>query len=280
MIKPGMINELTVARLVDFGVLLDGGSAGNILLPKRYAPKDVNVGDSLSVFLYYDSEDQLIATTEKPKLQLGQSGYLSVKDVNKTGAFLDWGLPKDLLVPFAEQQKPMQQGRNYVVTLLRDDQGRLVGSSKLNRHLSETAGAWDFQLNQEVDLLVWGQTDLGYKTVINQTHLGLLFRDDAFKPLKIGTRTKGYIKQLRKDGKISVSLQLPPVQQRDVLCHAIIDHLKKSGGVSTLTDKSAPDDIYRAFNVSKANYKKALGKLYKERQVALEEGQVRLLNRD
>lgn len=276
MIHPGKFNRLSVVKLVNFGVFLDGGEAGNILLPKRYVPANTELNDVLDVFLYYDSEDQLIATTEKPKVELGQCAWLKVTDVNNTGAFLDWGLPKDLLVPYAEQHTPMQVGKSYVVYVYRDSASRrLVASSRLNRHLSEQSHY--FKPQQPVDLLICGHSDMGYKAVINHTHLGLIFRDDAFKPLRYGAKLKGYIKSIRDDQKINVSLQLPAAAQRQELTEQIVAYLKANGGKSRLTDKSAPDDIYHQYNVSKANYKKALGKLYKEKRINLGKDEITLL---
>lgn len=276
MAKLGKINRLQVVKLVDFGAYLDAQDASTLLLPKRYLPADCAVGDWLDVFVYRDSEDELIATTAQPKAALGECAYLKVTDVNNAGAFLDWGLPKDLLVPYNEQHKPMEVGKSYVVTVLRDPHSdRLIGSSKLSRHLSETSR--QFKPHQAVDLLVCGRTDMGYKTVINHTHLGLLFRDDAFKPLRYGQRIAGFIKTIRADQKIDVSLQLPAGVGRKDLAEQIIDHLRSQGGTSTLTDKAAPDDIYHVFSVSKKNYKKALGALYKAKRILIEEDRIVLL---
>ena len=276
MIQVGKFNRLAVVKLVNFGLYLDGGDAGNILLPKRYAPAEAAVGDMLDVFIYYDSEDQLIATNETPKVQVNECAYLKVIDINDAGAFLDWGLSKDLLVPYKEQHKPMELGKSYVVCVYQDiHTRRLVASSRLNRQLSEFSIY--FKQDQPVDLLICGRSDMGYKAVINHTHLGLIFRDDAFKPLKYGAKIKGFIKSIRADKKIDLSLQLPPQQQRETLPEQIIAHLKAVGGTSTLTDKSAPDDIYHQFSVSKSNYKKALGQLYKDRRITIEKEKITLL---
>ncbi|NIB44571.1 GntR family transcriptional regulator [Pseudomaricurvus alkylphenolicus] len=275
MVSIGQINHLKVVKQVDFGVFLDGGSDGNILLPRRYVPQQAEVGNSLDVFIYLDSEDDLIATTETPKVMVGECAYLKVTDVNQHGAFLDWGLSKELLVPFNEQHRRMEEGKSYVVTVYLDKSTqRLAASSRLSKHLQEHSRR--FRPQQAVDLLISDRSDMGYKAVINHTHLGLIFRDDAFKPLKTGTRIKGYIKDIRRDGKIDLSLQLPPVQQRDALTEEIMAHLEANGGVSNLTDKSPPDDIYQAFNVSKGSYKKALGALYKARRIVIEKERIRL----
>ncbi|BFM15842.1 S1-like domain-containing RNA-binding protein [Maricurvus nonylphenolicus] len=263
----GRINRLSVVKQVDFGVFLDGGVDGNILLPKRYVPKDCELGQQLKVFIYLDSEDQLIATTEMPKIMVGQCAYLKVKDVNKIGAFLDWGLSKDLFVPFKEQAKRMEEGKSYVVYAYLDSSERIVASSRLDRHLYEESRY--FKANQEVDLMVYAKTAMGYKAVVNNNHIGLIFRDEAFKPLRFGQQFKGYIKSIREDGKIDLSLQRRTQKGRDELTDKILQYLKANGGTSTLTDKSPPDEIYNVFNVSKGNYKKALGSLYKERKIVI-----------
>lgn len=235
MVQIGRFNRLTVVKQVDFGVFLDGGEEGNILLPRRYVPQDCTIGDELDVFVYLDSEDEIIATTEQPLVQVGECAYLKVVDINDAGAFLDWGLPKDLMVPFKEQHKPMEAGKSYVVTLYLDEYTqRIVASSRLSRHLYEQSR--HFKPRQQVDLLICGRSDMGYKAVVNNTHLALLFKDDAFKPLKYGQKLKGFIKDIRRDQKINVSLQLPAIQQRAQLTEQIIEHLKANDGVSTLTD--------------------------------------------
>jgi len=276
MIHIGKINHLKVISQVDFGVFLEGGEYGNILLPRRYVPEDTAVGDHLDVFVYFDSDDDIIATTLTPNVQVGECALLKVKEVNQVGAFLDWGLPKDLLVPYSEQHKPMEEGRSYVVTVFVDNTERISASSKLSLHLEENGSG--FAPNQRVDLLIWGRTDMGYKAVINHTHLGLIFRDFAFKPLRYGDQVTGYIKAIRQDGKIDLSLQLPAgnLQAQDTLEERILAYLEANNGVSKLTDKSKPEDIYREFNVSKGNYKSALGRLYKQRKIVIEKGRITL----
>jgi uncharacterized protein len=276
MIQIGKINRLKVSKQVDFGVFLDGGERGNILLPRRYVPADTRIGDEVDVFIYFDSNDDIIATTLQPKVKVGECALLKVKEVNNVGAFLDWGLPKDLLVPYSEQQRPMEAGKSYVVTVFTDNTGRITASSKLNRYLEERS--YGFKTNQKVDLLIWGHTDMGYKAVVNNTHLGLIFRDDAFKTLRIGERVTGYIKAIRNDSKIDLSLQLPAgnLQARDSLEAQILAYLQANNGVGTLTDKSSPEAIHQQFNVSKGNYKSALGRLYKQRKIVIEKDRITL----
>lgn len=269
MAEIGKFNVLNVVKQVDFGVYLDGGEFDNILLPKRYVPEGTKVGDSVDVFIYADSEDILIATTVRPRATVGQCAYLKVTDVNDTGAFLDWGLPKDLLVPYKEQHKPFELGKSYVVYIYVDEYNdRLLASSRLSRHLSEEA--MYFKADQKVKLLICGKSDMGFKAVVNHSYLGLIFRDDAFKPVKYGQKIDGYIKDVRDDKKINLSLQLPSGAGKKELTEQIVDYLKAAGGSSGMTDKAEPDDIYDIFNVSKKNYKKALGALYKQKRASCE----------
>lgn len=276
MLQIGKRNRLTLIKKVDFGMFLDGGKYGNILLPKRYITDEMRIGDQLEVFIYLDSDDCIIATTEQPRVMVGECAYLQVKEVNAVGAFLDWGLLKDLLVPYGEQHKPMEVGRSYVVCVYLDPYtNRITASSRLNRHLEERASG--LRVGQAVDLLICGKSDMGYKAVINHTHLGLLFRDDAFRPLSFGESVKGFIKNIRPDRKIDVSLQAQGRDSRDDLADKILADLQRNGGVSYLTDKSAPDEIYKRFSVSKGNYKNALSLLYKQRKILIEADKITLV---
>ncbi len=278
MAELGKYNTLTVVKQVDFGLYLDGGELGEVLLPKRYVPGDVQVGDEIEVFLYLDSEDRPIATTEQPLAMVGEAQLLKVVAVNRAGAFLDWGLPKDLLVPYAEQAEPMEEGKSYVVYLYLDHvKNRITASSRLHRHLGETS-AW-LKAGQKVALLIASKTELGYKAVVDGHCIGLLFHGEVFRPLQPGDRVTGYVKAIRPDGKIDLTLQplqQAPQQARDVLSQRILDDLKQNNGVSTLTDKSPPEEIYAKFHVSKGNYKKALGGLYKKRLISIERDRITL----
>ena len=276
MLNIGQMNRLEVIKQVDFGLFLDGGKYGNILLPRRYVPATAKIGDSLDVFIYLDSDDCIIATTLIPKIMVGQCGFLEVKDVNAVGAFLDWGLPKDLLVPYNEQIKPMEVGRSYVVCVYLDQHSsRITASSRLSHHLEERADG--FRPQQQVDLLICGRSDLGFKAVINHTHLGLIFRDNAPRTLLIGEKLTGYIKEIRPDRKIGLSLQPVNSKVRDQLTDIILEHLKNNGGESTLTDKSEPEEIYQQYQVSKGIYKNALSKLYKERKILISKEKITLV---
>lgn len=272
----GRMNRLSVAKQVDFGVYLNDGNDGEILLPTRYVPQGCQIGDELDVFIYSDSEDRLIATTEKPYVMVGECAYLKVIAVNRVGTFLNWGLPKDLLVPFNEQHDPMEVGKSYVVFVYLDSKSkRIAASTRHYNFLHEQTN--DLEIDQVVDLMIIGRSDLGYKAVINHTYLGLIFQDDVFQPLKQGQKVQGYIKNIREDGKIDLKLQQPPQQIRTDLPGKIVAFLQDQGGTSTLTDKCAPDAIYKQFQVSKSNYKKALGSLYKDKKILIEKHQITLL---
>lgn len=271
----GGLNRLEVVKIVDFGVYLDGEDLDTILLPKRYVPENTQLGDWIQVFIYLDSDDILIATTESPLAKVGECAHLKVTDINNAGAFLDWGLPKDLLVPYGEQHTPFEIGKSYVVYLYLDEYtDRIVATSRLNRHLQEHN--LQFTQHQKVNILVCGRSDMGYKAVVEHTHLALIFRDDAFRPLTYGQKTHGYIKHIRPDGKLDVSLQLPAAIGRDDLSIKIMKRLHESGGTLALSDKSKPEDIYRAFNVSKNTFKKAIGQLYKNKQIVIEANHIHL----
>jgi|TARA_B110000971_G_scaffold209798_1_gene236333 predicted RNA-binding protein (virulence factor B family) len=277
MAQVGRFNKLEVIKEVDFGVYLDGGELDSILLPQRYVPEGCELGDWVDVFLYFDSEDLLIATTETPRVEVGRCEMLKVIDINNAGAFMDWGLPKDLLVPYSEQLKPMEVGYSYVVYVFHDqDSDRIAASTRLQDYLAEES-VW-VKPRQAVELLIAGRTDLGYKAVINDQYLGLIFRDDAFRPLKVGERLPGFIKNIRSDGKIDLVISQGTLQGDHDLGEQIIESLRASGGVSTLTDKSEPDEIYRTFKVSKKKYKQALGSLYRSKRILLSAEKIQLVD--
>ncbi len=276
MAELGRFNNLRVIRQSDIGVMLAADRYGEVLLPKRYVPKTLEIDDQIDVFLYSDSEDRVVATTQKPKAQVGECAYLKAISRNRVGVFLDWGLPKDLLVPFSEQQKPMQKGYSYTVYLFVDEAtDRIAASSRLEEHLSDDASG--FAPRQPVDLLIYGRSDLGFKAVVDGTHLGQLYDNETFRRLHYGERVRGYIKQVRDDGRIDLVLQRPSHLERDRLGEAILTDLRDQGGVSMLTDKSPPEAIYEAFGVSKASYKKALGQLYRQRQIEITKEKITLL---
>jgi predicted RNA-binding protein (virulence factor B family) len=273
------MNRMKVVKHVDFGVYLDGQDEGEILLPRKDVPHNTEVGDRLHVFIYRDSDDRLIATTKRPLVQVGEAAYLKVKQQNNVGTFMDWGLPKDLLVPFNEQAWPMNEGRNVVIYCYLDENtNRIAGTTKFHRHLSED-GRNVFQEGDAVKGMVAAQTELGYKIILNNTHIGLLYKNEVFKPMRFGHELKVFIKQIREDGRIDLSIAASNQDVRDELEEKIMAYLKAHDGVSHITDKSPPNVIYDTFNASKANFKRALGRLYKKRLVSLDKTQVRLLSK-
>lgn len=270
----GQLNTLTVTKKVDFGVYLDGGTYGEILLPKKWVPKGTEAQDGIEVFIYFDSEDRLIATTMKPYASLHTFAPLKVVEVNQVGAFLDWGLEKDLLVPRAEQHRAMEPNKRYLVYIKQDHEGRLVGSSKIDRYLDKTEP--QFKPGEEVDLLIAQTTDLGTKVIINHTHWGLVYAQDIFKPLAYGEKIRGYIKMIRPDGKIDVVLRKAGGDGVRELAEHILSELNNNGGSLPLNDKSSPEAIKQAFGESKKSFKNALGYLYKQKRITFTEKGIEL----
>lgn len=273
--KIGQYNTLTILRHLDIGLSLDGGALGSILLPRKDVPEDAEAGDAIKVFLYLDSEDRLIATTQQPKAKAGDFALLKVAAVNKVGAFLDWGLPKDLLVPYNEQPERMEVGKSYLVKVYVDRKtGRLAASTRLERFLDLTPAT--FEQDEEVELIVYGQMDLGFKAIINGTHSGILYRNEVFRKLRFGQRIKGYIKKVREDGKIDLALQPSGYAGIDDISRKILTVMTDSGGFLPLSDRSKPELIYKTFGISKKVFKKAIGALYKARLIVLEKAGIRL----
>lgn len=274
-IRVGEINTLNVLQETDGGFMLDGGNKGDIYLSKSRAPDGCEPGRKLDVFVYPENDGTLVATCNTPGVQVGGCAFLKVINVTGAGAFMDWGIQKDLLVPLSQQIAPMEEGKSYVVYVLLDAQQRIIGSSKLHRFLDERAR--NMAPNEQVELLIVGETGLGYKAVVNGTHLGLLFRSEVFQPLKPGDKTTGFIKTIRGDKKIDLGLKRRDRKSRDELSEKILASLAASDGTSTLTDYSPPEEIYIKFGVSKSDYKKALGSLYKQRKISVAKDRVTLL---
>lgn len=274
MAEIGQMNHLVVVKEVPFGVYLDGGEYGEILLPTRYVPKDCKLRDEVDVFLYFDSEDQLIATTQRPRAVLGKFAYLKVKEVSKIGAFLDWGLQKDLLVPFPLQKRRMEAGKSYIVYVTLDEQGRIIASSKIDKYLDR----WPvkYEQGEEVNLLIAEQSDIGRKAIVNHRHWGVLYEAEIFKQIRYGKKVKGYIKQVREDGKLDLTLNKPGRGKIQDLADQILADLKAGTGHLALHDKSPADEIYRAYGQSKKSFKSAIGQLYKKRLIVIEEDGIRL----
>ncbi|WP_419569720.1 S1 RNA-binding domain-containing protein [Rheinheimera sp.] len=274
MLALGTLNRLTVKKLVDFGLYLDGLSWGDILLPKRYVPTGTAVGDELEVFLYLDSEDQLIATTETPLVRVGQVAQLKVVASTKVGAFLNWGLKKDLLVPFSEQNLPLQTDKWALVYCYVDRSNRIVASTKLDKFIGKEPAR--YQAGQAVSFIVAARTDLGYKVVVDHQHWGLLYNNQVFKPLRIGYKGTAYVQKLRDDGKIDLLLDKPGYEKTQQLTDLILAKLQKAGGTLPLSDKSSPEQIAAEFGVSKKVFKQAIGALYKEGAIRIEADQIAL----
>ncbi len=278
MLNIGQFNNLRILREVDFGFYLDSEEDewGDILLPFNTAPKDCEVGDWLDVFIYFDSEDRIVATTKRPHACVGEFNLLRVAAVEKVGAFLDWGLPKDLLVPFSEQKIRLVANRSYVVWIYLDQaSGRIVASTRLDKFISKNPG--NYEVGQEVEILITKETDLGYKAIINNSHWGVLYHNEVFKKLRVGKKLKGFIRNLREDGKIDLSLTALGYEKMGAIAQGVLDLLVKKGGFLAITAKTSPQEISQTFGISKKNYKKAIGALYKKRLISIDEDGIRYL---
>ena len=276
MVEIGKYNTLKVVKCLDFGVYLDGGDGLEILLPTRYVPEGTQPGDEIEVFIYHDNEGRIIATTAHPLATVGEFQFMEVKDVNNAGAFLEWGIMKDLLVPFKEQKMHMKEGRWYLVYVRLDHvTGRIMASARIDKFLNNVPA--EYEHNQEVDLLIADETDLGYKVIINNRHWGLVYYDEVFQRLEKGDHVKGYIKEVREDEKIDVSLTPLGYQKVEGIAGVVLETLKAQGGFLGVHDKSAPDEIYSLFRCSKKAFKQAIGSLYKQHLIALEKGGIRLI---
>lgn len=274
-IKLGKYNQLEVVKEVDFGVYLNGDEDGEILLPKRYVPEGTKPGDILNVFIYLDMEERLVATTLQPYVQVGEFACLEVAWVNQFGAFLNWGLMKDLFVPFREQKMKMQKGKRYVVYVHLDEESyRIVASAKVEHFLSTEEP--DYQPGQEVEVLVWQRTDLGYKVIVENKFSGMLYHNEIFQPLEVGMRLTAFVKQVRPDGKIDLVLQQAGVRKVDDFSEVLWQYIKDNDGFTPLNDKTDAEVIYHTFGVSKKTFKKAVGELYKKRRIVLKEDGIHL----
>ena len=275
-IKLGDYNTLKIVKEVDFGLYLDGGEEGEILLPSRYVPEHYTIGEELEVFIYLDNEERLVATTEHPIAKVGDFAYLEVAWVNEYGAFLSWGLMKDLFCPFREQKMKMEIGDSYIVYIhIDEDSYRIMASAKVEHFFNPEFPP--YRHGEEVDLLIWQKTDLGFKVIIDNAYPGLVYEDQIFKYIHTGDRMKGYIEGVREDGKIDVTLQ--PIGRKQTLdfSETLLQYLKDNDGVCPLGDKSDAEDIKRQFQVSKKTYKKAIGDLYKKRLITISENGIKLI---
>lgn len=277
MIEIGKYNELKILRHTSVGLYLGDVSGEEVLLPKKYCPENYHLDDMIHVFVYRDHEERKVATNITPKIFLNEFAFLQVTQVANVGAFLDWGMEKELLVPFKEQRQRMEEGKWYVVYLNIDTKtDRLYASNHLDKFLQNEEIT--VKEGDEVDLLVFQKTDLGFSVIINNIHKGLVFENEVFKTIYIGDRLKGFIKKIREDNKIDVSLQ--PIGYRkfnDVNSETICQILEKNKGFIAITDKSSPEEIYAQFGISKKAFKKAIGALYKQRKIKLEPDGIKLI---
>lgn len=278
MIDLGHTYELKVVKTVSFGVYLDADDLGEVLLPRKYVPDGLAAGDYVTVFLYLDSEDRPVATTQQPRAEVWEFAYLPVVAITGIGAFLDWGLDKDILVPYAEQHRPMEVGHSYLVYLYIDElDGRITASSRVDKFI-DPEEPHDFEPRQAVDLIIANSTDLGYKAIINHRHWGVLYKNEVFQRLSFGQQIKGFIKQVRPDGKIDLSLQ-GGQKSRDRNAQTIEDYLNSRGGFAPVHDKSDPQLIAELFGMSKAAFKRTIGGLYKQRVITIEKDGIRLIEK-
>lgn len=268
MVSIGHTQPLMVVRRARQGVYLDGESLGDILLPERELNVEVEVGDSVPAFIYHDGEGRLIATTRKPFAQHGEVAWLEVVAVSVVGAFLNWGLAKDLLLPFGEQKSKPEVGRHQLVKVIQNHDGRLVACAKLERYVEDMATC--YQQGDEVRVVVANSTDLGYKVVVDDSYWGLINTSEIRAPLKRGQRVTGYVQRLRDDHRLNISLNAPGAAKSDELGEKILQRLRDEDGFLALNDKSTPEQIFAAFRVSKAAFKQTIGKLYKTRQLRIE----------
>lgn len=282
MAKVGRFNRLKVVNILDFGAFLDGGMLEDILLPKRFVPEGLEIGDELAVFVYLDSDDVPIATTLKPKAQVGDFACLCVTDTNRVGAFMDWNMPKELLVPFNQQKERMVKNQYYTVYIYRDDISyRIVASSKIHKFLDtltpQTAAY--YKNGQEVTMMICDRTDIGYTAIVNNQYLGVIFDQDIDRPLQMGMKFQGFVKRLRPDLKLDLCFKKPGFDKVGMsdLGQQIIERLQQSNGFLPLSDRSDAEAIKQAFGVSKRTFKMAIGGLYKARLIQIENDSIHLV---
>lgn len=278
MLAFGKFNLLPILRIRDQEVFLDGGESGEITLLEPALP-DYAIGQQINVFVYIDGKNQIQATLATPKAQVDEVAWLKVVSLSHAGAFMDWGMPKDLLVPFSEQKFKMVEGRNYLVHLFLDEDNRMVATTRLEDFIQDQA--FYFKDGQPVELLIAEETDLGFKAVVNHQYWGVLYKNEIFQPLRIGQQLSGHIKKIRPDHKIDLTLNLEKYGVKvDATAEKILAILAKHGGFIALTDKSSPEMIYDTFSVSKKVFKQAIGGLFKQRKILLEAQGIRLVKPD
>ena len=272
----GKTNRLKAARTTEFGFFLSDDEGNEVLLPNAYVSDELKLEDEINVFIYRDSENRIVATTLKPYVELDEFAYLKVNQVNKFGAFLDWGLPKDLMVPFSEQKERMEEGRSYIIFMFMDESTeRLVATTNLNEFFY--SDDIDVMQGDEVELLLYKMSDLGMNAIVDNLYKGLIFKSDIHKDIRVGDRVRGYVKQVRNDGKIDLALE--PIGYKDSIektADMILSAINENDGVLSLTDKSSPEEISEVLGISKKAFKRGLGYLYKKKKVKLLEGGIKL----
>lgn len=276
MLQLGEFQQLDILRDTEPGLYLGNTEGDEVLLPQKYKPETFEIGDTLNVFVYLDHEERPVATNLEPYVKLNEFGYLQCSDVNKFGAFMDWGLEKQLFVPFKEQARPMKEGNWYIVRLYLDEQtNRLTGSSKTNKFLSNETVSVD--VFAEVDILVTHLTETGANVIVNGIHKGLIYGEDIFEDIRTGDRMKAFVKKVRDDNKIDVVLQTPGYKSIEPNANYILDELKAAGGFMPLHDKTDPETIKNELGLSKKSFKKAIGSLYRDKQIRIKEDGIELL---
>ncbi len=280
MFKLGTHQTLNVARIIDHGYILQDTSSRNeeeVLLPNKLASRDLQKGENVRIFLYKDGDERITATMQKPDITLNSVSYLKVKDVNNHGAYLDWGLDKDLFVPYREQISTMREGQFYLVYMYLDEEtNRLAATMKINKFLDNDDIT--VQENEEVDLWIWNETELGYNVIINEKHEGLIYHNEFYQDVHYGDHTTGYIKKIRPDNKIDVTLRPIGYDKVEPNAKHILERLKQVGGYLDLHDKSDPEDIHNRLEMSKKTFKKAIGRLYKEDIIRIEKDGIYLVD--
>lgn len=271
MIQIGKYQDMEIRRVVDFGAYLAvPGEEEEVLIPGRYIPQEPVVGDILYVFVYKDSEDRLLATTEHPYATVGEFAYLEVTAVNDVGAFLDWGLPKDLLVPFSEQKIRMRRGGIYLVYVYVDDATkRIVASGRIDRFLGNVIP--DYKVGQKVSALVIDHVDIGYKVIVDNLHRGIIYKNEIFRPIELEESVTAFVKQVRDDGKIDLTLNDKAVKRQGELAERILEYLDQPDAVP-VGDKTSPEIIGMIFSCSKKDFKKAVGHLYRDHRIVITDG--------
>lgn len=279
MIEIGKFNKLKINKQKGRDYFLEGGELGDINLLSADIPKDCNIGDELNVFVYVDVKKQFQATTKIPVAQVDDIAWLKCVSESHAGAFLDWGLAKDILLPFSEQTQKVVEGRSYLVKIFLDEDNRIVATMLLEDFIEDEA--FYLKQDQEVDLIIADETDLGVKAIINNKYWGVLYKNEIFQKLRKGQKTKGFVKKVREDNKIDLVLQVAKYGDKvDSVTEKILNKLKTQGGVILVTDKSSPDLIYKTFGVSKKVFKQSIGGLYKKRIIAIDKTSISLIEKD